>query len=389
MDTRSILMLSNELIEKYLLTDDLSTYDPYDIWKTSLGIRVKQLYYKNKYLGLIPAGVLTIYDLYINNSLRIGYKKQEYPIVRSQAALALLNLYKKDSKKIYLEYAKKHIDWLLENSSKGYSGYCWGTGFKIVISDTLIYDENVPFSTNTPYILEALYEYYQVTKDIIIFEVIQSIYDFYEKDLVVLQEDENILITSYGPIKDRVVTNAVSYTMFAYSIFYKLFENKEYIAQKIEKMMNFVALVQREDGSWLYAPYDSGSFIDCFHSAFVLKNIIKTCENTEIELKSEIVNSGYKYIKENFLDESSGLFKRFSISNKPSLTKFDLYDNAEMLYLSKLVNDGALSISLEKNIETYFHSYKNIYSLIDISKRKKNKNTLRWAVIPYLLAKSL
>lgn len=380
-------MLSNELIEKYLISDDLSTYDPYDIWKTDTGINIKQLYYKNKYLGLLPAGLFTVYDLYLNNSLRMGYKKQEYPIVRAQAALALLNLYKKDPKPIYLEYVKKHIDWLLENSSKGYSGACWGTGFKIVISDTLIYDESVPFSTNTPYILEAFYEYFKITNDVAIFGVMQSIYNFYEKDLVVLQEDENILITSYGPFKDRIVTNAVSYTMFAYSIFYKLFDNKKYIAQKIEKMMNFVASVQREDGSWLYAPYDENSFIDCFHSAFVLKSIIKTSKNIKIELKSE-VKSGYKYIKEDFLDKSFGLFKRFSISNKPSLTKFDLYDNAEVLYLAKLMNDIELLAILEPSIEKKFILKDDIFSVTELFGMQKNKNTLRWAVMPYLLAKS-
>jgi len=189
-------MISNELIEKYLLSDDLSTYDPYDIWKTDIGIKVKQLYYKNKYLGLLPAGVLTIYDLYINNSLRLGYTKQEYPIVRAQAVLTLINLYKKSKKEIYLEYAKKHIAWLIENSSKGYSGYCWGTGFTIVISDKLTYDETVPFSTNTPYILEALYEYFKITNDGEILKVIISIYEFYEKDILTIKEDKNILITS-------------------------------------------------------------------------------------------------------------------------------------------------------------------------------------------------
>lgn len=376
------------LIEQYCLRDDLSTYDPYDIWKTSIGIKVKQLYYKNKYLGLLPAGVLTIYDLYINNSLRLGYKKQEYPIVRAQAALTLMNLYQKDPKPVYLEYAKKHIDWLLANSSKGYSGYCWGTGFKIVISDKLIYDETVPFSTNTPYILEALYQYFLISKDENILEVIKSIYQFYEKNIVTLKENDEILITSYGPFRDRIVTNAVSYTMFAYSIFYDLLDNKEYIKTKLQKMLNFIVSVQREDGSWLYAPYDDNSFIDCFHSVFILKNIIKTSKIIELDSDVQLVKKGYKYIKDNFYDNKYQLLRRFSLSNKPSLVKFDLYDNAEVLYLAKLMSDNELESNLDNSIEKLFFKNSDIYSVIELFGMKKNQNTLRWAVMPYLLAKS-
>jgi hypothetical protein len=380
--------MKQELIENYLLKNDLSTYDPYDIWKTDVGSGIKKVYYKHRYLGLLPAGVLTLYDLYMNNSLRVGYKKQEYPIVRAQATLALLNLYKEDKKSIYLEYAKKHIDWLLANSSKGYSGYCWGTGFKIVISETLIYDKNVPFSTNTPYILEAFHQYYKVTKEAEILEVIKSIYKFYEKDILILEEDENILITSYAPFKDRVVTNAVAYTMFAYSIFYNYCDNKRYITDKIKKMHNFILSVQQEDGSWIYAPYDKNSFIDCFHTAFILKNLIKTAQNTSIEIEYKIIEDGYQYVLKNFYDNKHHLFKRFSLANKPSLVKFDLYDNAEMLYLAKLMGDSNLVEKLKKDI-LKFHHKDIIYSVIEGFQKQKNPNTLRWAVMPYLLAESL
>ena len=370
-----------------ILYNDLQTYDPYDIWKTSIGIKVKQLYYKNKYIGLIPAGLLSIYDIYINNRLRFGYKKQEYPIVRAQAALSLINLYKKGDNLEYLEYAKKHIDWLLNNYCAGYSGHCWGAGFRIVISSKIFYDSNTPFSTITPYVLEALYEYYLITKDSDVLLIIGSIFEFYEGDIETIEENEAILITSYGPSRDRVVTNAISYTMFAYSIFYNLLDEKEYIKNKIIKMSNFIVLVQREDGSWLYAPYDENSFIDCFHSAFILKNLLKTLKNVDIQLGNQVIEKGYSYIKTNFYDTENGLFKRFSISNKPSLTKFDLYDNAEMLYLSKLIGDLKLSEKLEDSIEQ-FHNYKDIFSVIEVLGMKKNKNTFRWAVMPYLLARS-
>lgn len=375
-----------ELIRHFCCGDNLSTYDPYDIWKSNLGVWVKQLYFKNKLLGLVPAGLCTIYDYYLNNKTRFLYIKQEYPVVRAQACLALINLYKKEQRPEYLENAKTHINWLLDNYSKGYSGHCWGTGFKIVISKDLIYNENTPFSTNTPYILEALHEYYKLTLDSSIKDVIRSIYLFYEKDLIVLKEDSNQLITSYGPFKDRIVTNAVSYTMFAYSIFLDYLDEKGYIETKIQKLYSFLKSVQLERGEWMYSPYDKHSFIDCFHSCFVLKNIYKTNRRVQLPDADLVIERGYSFINESFFDKKTGLFKRFALSNKPSLVKFDLYDNSEVLNLSKLLNDNNLSCHLEKRIVNSFVKNMRIYSVIEFLGFRKNKNTLRWASMPFLLA---
>jgi hypothetical protein len=376
-------------INKYFLIDDLSTYDPYDIWKMSIGIKVKQLYYKNKYLGLLPAGILTIYDIYINNSLRLGYKKQEYPITRAQAALALINLYKKDPKALYLEYAKKHIDWLLANSSKGYSGHCWGLNFVWVYSATDTYGKNTPFSTHTPYPLEAMVLYYNMTKDNSLLEPIKSLFAFLEQDIKIMQEDEEQLIVSYGVEKDRIVTNANSYVMYMYALLLDFLpEKREYIEKRIRKLYHFLVSVQLADGSWIYSPFDDNSFIDCFHSAFVLKNIIKTSCILTLENSEEIVSKGYRYILDNFLDQEKMLFRRFSQSNKISLVKFDLYDNAEMLNLAFLMHDQEMLGKLEKSIRDNFIQQNKVGSTIDIFGFLKNIDHLRWAVVPYLYALS-
>jgi len=78
------------------------------------------------------------------------------------------------------------------------------------------------------------------------------------------------------------------------------------------------------------------------------------------------------------------LYKRFTKSNKPSIIKFDLYDNAEMLNLLLLLNKYDLALELKNNIEKVFIKGEDIYSVIDLFGNKKNKNTLRWAVMPYL-----
>lgn len=377
------------LIEYFTVKDDLLSYDPYDIWKTKIGIGTRKIFYKNKYLGLIPAAVLTLFDYYLNNKVRLFYKKQEFPITRAQAALALCNLYKEKKEEKYLEYAKKHVDWLLENSSKGYSGYCWGLNFTWVYSSEAVYDDNIPFSTHTPYPLEALIRYYELTDDRSVLEPIKSVFHFLENDLQIMNEDEDTLVISYGVEKDRVVTNANSYVMYMYAMLLPFFpDKKEYIENKIEKIYNFLTLVQKHNGSWFYAPYDENSFIDCFHSCFILKNIYKTDQLVAFHSASSIVHKGYDYILNNFLDSDHFLFKRFTMSNKPSLVKFDLYDNAEMLNLANLLEDKVTVNKLEKSINDAFIKKNVVYSTVDIFGMQRNANHSRWAVMPYLYALS-
>ena len=378
------------LIEKYCLKDGLATYDPYDIWKTKLGFWVKRGFNKNKSAFLLPAAAMTIFDTFINNKARLFYKKQEYPIVRAFAALSLLNLYQKEGQKKHLEYAKKHIDWLINNHSKNLNGIGWGIMFNYPVKASVVYDKNAALTTITPYALEAIHEYYQITKDNYLLPVINKIYDFFVKDVKTIEESDNHLITSYGTFKDRAVVNAVSYSMYSMALLtgYVTNEKKEILLSKIKKMYNFIISAQQQDGSWLYDYYEKNTFIDCFHSAFVLKNLIKTNEKATLPDSEKIINRGFNYILKNFYDEKYGLFKRFALSNKPSLIKFDLYDNAEMLNLFLLMNQYQKAIDLNKAIQKHFFKNRAIYSATDIFNRKINKDTLRWAVMPYIYALS-
>lgn len=383
-------MSNQTLIEQFLLTDNLETYDPYDVWKTAFGSRVKQRYYKNKYLGLLPAGALTLFDLYVNNQKRKFYQKQAYPITVAQAVLTLLNLYKKEPKYSYLRYAKQHLDWLLANSCQGYHGYCWGMNYDWVYTATESYDKNTPFSTHTPYPLEAMIAYYNITKDPDLIQPIKSVFLFLEKELQIMLESQEALILSYGVHQDRIVTNANAYSMYMYALLLPFFpEHQGYIEQKIQKLYYFLDAIQNKNGSWLYAPYDDDSFIDCFHSAFVLKNILKTNKIVQLKDSELLVQKGYRYLLKHFLNPKRMLFKRFSKANKLSLVKFDLYDNAEMLNLAILLEDSSMIEALTKSIQTTFVKKEGeIASMIDLLNRPKNINHLRWATLPYLYALS-
>jgi len=384
-----LLMNNLKLIEQFCLKDDLSTYDPYDIWKTPLGIKVKHYYYKNKYLGLFPAGALTIYDLYINNSIRLGYKKQEYPIVRALAALILLNLYEKEPKEIYLEYAKKHICWLISKAIYTNNGMAWGLNFKHVISEKLIYDINEPFSTISVYPLEAIIKLYSLIKDSSLLYYLRKIYNFFDKDIKIMVSDKRGIATSYGTFKDRIVINAISYTMYALAILLNFdFAENDYLINKIKMTYNYIINKQNKNGSWFYSP-EGTSFIDTFHSAIILKNLIKCSNIVQLENSQNYIQKGYDFLNNEHFNSSMGLYTRFSISNKVSLIKYDLYDNAEMLNLSILLNDMKRANNLYNNIEKIFFKNSDIYSCIDIFGIKKNSNMLRWAIMPYIYSKIL
>jgi len=158
------------------------------------------------------------------------------------------------------------------------------------------------------------------------------------------------------------------------------------IKEKIAKLYAFIRDQQRVDGSWLYSP-DGNSFIDCFHSCIVLKNLIKASKFIALDNCEAVIHSGYNYIKQNFLS-GNGLARRFSVSNKPSMIRYDLYDSAELMSLSALTGDHELVANLSRNIELSFVRGQDIYSQIDIIGRRRNKNMLRWAVMPYLHALS-
>ena len=101
-----------------------------------------------------------------------------------------------------------------------------------------------------------------------------------------------------------------------------------------------------------------------------------------------MVAAGYKYLVAAFLDEGRFLFIRFSVTNKPGLICFDLYDNAEALSLALLLGDAALARRLLDSILCTFASGMNLYSQIDFLGCRHQRNTLRWAVLPFLYAVS-
>jgi hypothetical protein len=369
---------------------DLRTHDPYDFWMTAIGFRIKDFYNHHRVAGLPAAAAFALFDLYLNDRPRIGYPRREYPIVRALAAQALLLLYRRYPDPLLLSSCRQHLEWLRSHTCGGYGGPCWGLGFRYAVSKDLVYPPDMPLTTMTPYALEAFIDYASVTGDQGWNTTIRGVFEFLENDVVVLEETDDFLVTSYAALRDRRVINAVSYVMYSYALLLPYIEPgaRARIIRKIEKLFNYVVTNQLADGSWLYSPEPS-SFIDCFHSCIVLKNLLKTKRIVELGGCDEVVARGYGFLKREMYVPEVGLFKRFAKSNKPGLIRFDLYDNAEMLQLAHLMGDDAFADALEDNIARLFVRDGTIFSHVDRFGLRLGPDRLRWAVLPYIYALAL
>ncbi|MBR0384319.1 MAG: hypothetical protein IJH61_06515, partial [Eubacteriaceae bacterium] len=80
--------------------------------------------------------------------------------------------------------------------------------------------------------------------------------------------------------------------------------------------------------------------------------------------------------------------RRFSISNKPGIIKFDLYDNAEALNFAYMIGDDVFASQLRDSIEAHFVRNGVVFSRIDLSGTLICPDYLRWAVMPFMLSVS-
>jgi len=373
------------------LFGDLKTYDPYDLWRTELGLRLKKLYYGKGKISIPIVGPFYLLDIYAPSLIRLFIKPQEYPAVRAFAALIALNYYEMTSEKKFIDLAAESVDWLVANQSPGYSGACWGFNMSWM-TKTGCFPPLTPFITTTPYCVEALVKFSDVTKNDKYLEIALTSLHFLDNDLHKLVDNAQMLAVSYGPSRDRrIVINGNSYAMMLYSLLAnRLTGLKDVLQEKANRIYNFIESTQNKDGSWLYyADKDKGNFIDCYHSCYILKNMIKYSKYTGIDT-TNIVNNGLEYILSNFYDNKYNLARKFTVSANPTLAKFDIYDQAELLNLLLMTGRHDVAEKLYNAINEHFYipSKKSYGYQIDIFGKLNKMNYLRWAVMPMLYAQS-
>lgn len=260
----------------YIENEHFIGYDPYDTLNAKLPF---------KYMGKWPAAIATQLQKRNPSNIRpiLGIKKDINPKAFGLLLLAYSRLYSKTQNAEYLEKANYFFDWLRNNYSKGYSGYCWGYNFPWA-NPVHYYDAYTPSSVVTGFICKGIYEYYKISGNDEARKVIISTTDFILKDIP-CTVDESGICFSYTPAERDLCYNS---SLLAAEILARAYtlSNDAALKDKAILAVNWVISKQKEDGRWNYSKDIINGIerkqID-FHQGYILESIyeIKTLLNLE------------------------------------------------------------------------------------------------------------
>lgn len=277
----------------YAGNNDYKGWDPYD------GLNC--LIVRNSTLFYLPIFRLFWIQLFKRNPLNLRplflVPKGRNPKGVALFASGFLILYKGTGNSMYLTEAKKLLEWLSENYSKGYTGFAWGYNFPWQ-SKNDFKKEFLPTIVTTSFVAMSFLDGYEVTKNEWYLKVARSSANFMLKDLNIYKERE-ALAFSYGPEDFARVYNATALGAQLFARLYSFTKNKRFY-KYARKGMNFVTNKQNNDGSWYYGDANNQGWIDNFHTGYNLVALKKYLDYTEDSDVKESLYRGYKFFDSHF-----------------------------------------------------------------------------------------
>lgn len=375
----------NGVLFKMGLIDRYSSYDPYDLWATKAGVNVRKRFYEGRLSGKFGAGVFALIDW---AAPVLSRSISSAPVRLNPITAAHLVLMNENQDMGFTD--SEAVDALASIAAwKGTKGrWAWGLGFQWMSKNGL-YGDDVPFVTHTPYVMEALLQLTSSDGNAAkVRWMFEGTWGFLES-LRVMHDGKNGLALSYAPVEEpRIVVNANAYASYAYAL-HAVHGNcaiKDIAIQKAQRIVSWI-VGQQNNGKWYYyADTMQGNFIDCFHTCFVLKNLIKV-RTLLPELKCQLDKSievGFDFLQKNFYDKKTGLCRRFIVRDIKDLYRWDIYDQAE--YLGLLIDMGDIkgAKAFIERVRNAFYKGGHWWCRIDVLGRRWGKDFMRWGIIPFL-----
>jgi hypothetical protein len=271
-----LIQESFESLELYIKRENYAGYDPYDTLTSWIPFKL---------FGKWPSAIAT--QIQKRNPLNIrpilGIRKGINPKAFGLFLQSYSLLYKKTNNDEYLKKADYFFEWLSKNYSKGYSGKCWGYNFPWSNPQKYM-DAFVPSSVVTGFVVKGLYEYYGISKNDKVLELIEGACAFLDNDLEKVQNDYGVSI-SYTPVQKDICYNASLLAGESFAKAYSISGNDKYKKLAIDAV-SFVIKQQQVSGVWNYAidlEFKSEEKQIDFHQGYILESIYEIKKVLSVE----------------------------------------------------------------------------------------------------------
>ena len=188
---------------------------------------------------------------------------------------------------------------LLSLKVEGFSGAAWGYNFDWQ-SRNFFAPRGTPTVVPTAFAARAFIEAARQFEDEDYLKVARSVCDFLLRDLPRTVDTENELCFSYAPNSNTSIFNASLLAAEVLAEAGNLTSNPS-LSDHATRAARYVVNHQQPDGSWTYGTDPNQSWIDNFHTAYILfslKRIISRCAlGNEFQ---DALQRGFTYWKESF-----------------------------------------------------------------------------------------
>ena len=325
------------------------SYDCQTFYAGPIGQRAKALYYKQPRLGTIAVAPIIFCEAFVPSARRLFWKPQRFPIADAHYAMGFAALSQTLGKNSYYERAVHFVEVLEATRCPGQKHYAWGFPFDSMTLRCMI-KAGTPLITTEAYVYEAFAQVYEIDHDNKWRRIMQSLAQHVAEEYFDTETSARASRTSYTsfPEPSYGVVDASAYRAFLLTRAARDFSNETY-GRVGERNMNFVLESQNADGSWYYAMDGARSFVDHFHTCFVIKALAKIEQLTGNSECTKAIERGVKYYVKHLFDEV-GLPKPFSKAPRLTMYRRELYDYAECINLAILLK-GRFS-ELDGRLET-------------------------------------
>lgn len=271
-------------------------YDPYDL----LGTRPFLAFQKMGLLGRFTARkIANISPLLLRRIFKV--KKTINPKAMALFARGYLQLYNRTGHKDSLRNAMYALDWLIQNPSRGYSGFAWGYPFNW--QSRVFIPKNTPSGVVTSIVAHAFIDAYEILGDRKYLNVAKSTVNFFLKDLNIDYVDDDRLCFSYTPLDKFHVHNANLWVASILARLWQYWKDNKLLLELSLRAVKYTISDQNKDGSWYYwGPPDERNYvIDNYHTGFVLEtlNIIRRVLGDEFQYGRNL-KRGLEFYADNF-----------------------------------------------------------------------------------------